>query len=511
MLMIVIVSSTAQVWTDIYGFKTGGNRISALKCDRDGGVLMGGSWVDSLRIFDTTIVTVEYADCFVIKIDTVGRISSLTRFGGPGFDYVYDLGIKKNGSVVVTGTFQKSMTVGDSNIIAPTYDAMFLAEFGDGPTPRWLTKALAYSGKSLAVLDNGDIFVAGQMGDTAVFGKADTLFGRGRQDFFTALYSPAGDLRWVRSGGGEDDDFAKKVAVGRNNALYFAGTFKDTILFDSDTLYPLSESFQSFAARLDTAGNTVWVLPIVGDAKAIVEELAIDNTDNLYVTGNFAGSLTIDTIALSANNEFEFFLAALTTDGHVRWVQHAEIASGTDIAFGKNNELFVTGNFDRRTTFGTYIIEAVAVEDIFVGNYSSDGICNWVITAGGCRSSIGWRIAANERNIFLSGEVDVNRSCSSCPMQFGELETTYTSEDYGRSFLAIVDYTIKNSVNRPIGHRLPYVQTARGLQRYFDLSGRELHAIPGRSLLQQRATGSFARQAVISQTGGRGKLFVDVR
>src|ERR1044071_9185803 len=66
--------------------------------------------------------------------------------------------------------------------------------------------------RGLATDRDGNVYMTGEFGATADFGK-QTLTSKGDLDFFVAKYSPSGECLWARQGGGLKTDRGYSVAV----------------------------------------------------------------------------------------------------------------------------------------------------------------------------------------------------------------------------------------------------------------------------------------------------------
>jgi hypothetical protein len=81
----------------------------------------------------------------------------------------------------------------------------------------------------------GNIFVAGYFAGTTDFDPSsavDSATSNGLGDAFIAKYSPTGSLIWSQEFGGSEDDQIIAMAIDTSNNIYVTGTFKTTVDFD---------------------------------------------------------------------------------------------------------------------------------------------------------------------------------------------------------------------------------------------------------------------------------------
>src|SRR5690606_41057846 len=112
-------------------------------------------------------------------------------------------------------------------------------------------------GYGLTIGADGGVYVGGRFQETATFGDA-TLVSAGGWDVFLAKYSPEGDLRWVRSGGGLDNDEGFGLASDAWGNVYATGLFFDTATFGDTTLVGAGGR-DVFLPKYSSDGEHPWV------------------------------------------------------------------------------------------------------------------------------------------------------------------------------------------------------------------------------------------------------------
>ncbi|MGV3721472.1 MAG: SBBP repeat-containing protein, partial [Actinomycetota bacterium] len=85
----------------------------------------------------------------------------------------------------------------------------------------------------------GNVYLTGEFGDTADFGK-EKITSRGDLDFFVAKYSPQGECLWARQGGGAKTDRGYSVAADDQGGVFVTGHYQSSdALFGSEYSQPL--------------------------------------------------------------------------------------------------------------------------------------------------------------------------------------------------------------------------------------------------------------------------------
>jgi hypothetical protein len=474
LLTLLSVTTYAQVWTTAFGFHTASNAISTLQPGTGNTVYLAGHNYDSLVIGDTVLSSNGLYDCYVIKMDTSGTPLNILSFGGTGSDKLFDLVPKGEDHFVVTGMIQKYITIGDTTFYAPNPQAFFLAEFSDNGTLVWGTVGEMTSGVSLQCLSDGSVAVAGHFMDSVETSEGDTLRSAGKTDIFFARYAADGTPQWTRSLGSRNNDAVISLKVSSEDEIYLAGIFFDSLTVDSVTLVAPSDYEQSFIAKFDAFGNMLWVKGLLSEHTLTLSAITLDEVGNSFITGRFMNTAHIDSTVLEAEDEFAAFLGKIGAEGEVEWADKYSLATGNDLTLGDNDDFFLLGNFKKETTFGEITVTSHDIEDTYIGNFSRSGTCRWIQTAGGCRANYGNAMAVNGAHLFIAGYAD-RQLVSGCPMEFGSESVIFENEDAGRSFIAICNHTIENSVRKPWIFPVSEKSTGSAI-RIFDLKGRDISA-----------------------------------
>lgn len=445
-------------------------------CSNNGTIFIAGDWEDTLTFMDTTLVSNGRTDCYIAQIDTTGVRRSTIAFGDLNTDRIFAITLQSDGMLSATGYFQKTLHIGDTTVDAPVYEAFYLAAFNPDASLKWLRTSDAFCGKALISTASGLTAVAGQFTrGTATFTEGDTLVSRGNSDIFLTLYDKNGAVRWSVAAGGKSDDYATTVACSRNEELYLLGSFADTLFIEDSIIAADGSAELAFIAKFDTTGTLLWKKPLLSSSSVYASSVITDSAGNLYVTGSFKSSLTIDTLTINGDNEFDFFLAKLTPNGTPLWVTHSQLGFGSDLAAGPENSLFVSGNFKSNTTFGDFRVKSHDIEDIFLANFAPDGTCNWVTTAGGCRSANCNVLAADDHSLIIAGSIDKTGCVHACPIQMGQLEELFEIESEGATLLAMLDYTREPERIKVPHTLLPHFSTSYYQEKtVYDLMGRHL-------------------------------------
>lgn len=242
---------------------------------------------------------------------------------------------------------------------------------------------LDQGGASIAVDTNGNAYLAGVFAGTATFGST-ALTTVGNSDSFLAKYDLSGNLLWVKSCGGEQDDFIFGNAVDKAGNCYISGVFEGAMNLGGITLTNDADPFGQigFIAKYDTSGNVLWAKQISGTENNAAIGIAVDNAGNVFLTGDFSGTANFDSTSLvSGAGNNNIFVAKYDTQGNLLWARQAGGAdndAGLRIAVDSVGNCFVTGIVTGQASFGTNKLTSINLFDTFLAKYSATGSVSWV-------------------------------------------------------------------------------------------------------------------------------------
>jgi len=135
------------------------------------------------------------------------------------------------------------------------------------------------------------------------------------------------------NGGGGPDEWVKDIKTDAQGNVYVCGRVCYGANFNGDTMTTYQGYFSLFMAKLNCAGDLVWVKTAGTAAFNSMEAygLALDNYGNIYLTGYliaypFNPTQLFDTLIAEDTNDF--FLAKFDTSGNFKWAKIAGPGQG---------------------------------------------------------------------------------------------------------------------------------------------------------------------------------------
>jgi hypothetical protein len=330
--------------------------------DADGNVYVTGSFrSDAITLGSFLILNTDpifgTADIFLAKLDSAGNVLWAASAGGDTTDGAYSIACDGAGNLAITGAFTSSLIYFGSHTLTNNSIAnFFIAKYDSAGNVLWAhNNGNGYSwGQSIAADAAGNSIVLGILVDTAVTFGNETVYnadGLGyTPDLFIVKYDANGNVQWAQGVGGTDYDGDGSIAADAAGNVFIAGFyFSNTITIGSFVLINESTGGDDFfAAKLDPAGNVLWV----NDADGYCEPTAIttDSQGNCYVTGSFNAYVTFggDTLIEDGGLSSDVFVVKYHASGNPVW----QISGGGDhydeawsIAVNANLDVFITGEF----------------------------------------------------------------------------------------------------------------------------------------------------------------------
>lgn len=285
-------------------------------------------------------------DAFIVKLDANGNFIWASQLGGAESDMVNDIKLDAAGNVLTTGYFA------------------LLADFDPGPSVFPMT-AVGFS------------------------------------DIFISKLTTNGDFIWAKSVGSPFYEYGFSIAVDPLQNVLVCGSFPGPLTIDFDPgpgNFPVisSGAENAFVLKLTPAGNFDWVVTYDGNPVTMADQLTVDNTGNIIVSGPFDGTVDFDPLGagfpLTAGPMGSLFVTKLAPTGSFIWAGSMEgsgIVYYGDITVDPSNSIILAGNFENTVDFdpgpGTFNLTANGGADIFLVKLTDTGILDWAgqLGAGG--------------------------------------------------------------------------------------------------------------------------------
>ncbi|HEU0137242.1 MAG TPA: T9SS type A sorting domain-containing protein [Flavobacterium sp.] len=358
-------------WAGSFG-GVGEDVIRGMHVDAAGNVYTTGYFTDTAD-FDIGSGTFNLSsngwyDIFVQKTDSNGNLVWAKQFGGGGFDLGTGISTDNAGNVFITGVFEESVdfSPGGGTLTSLGGQDIFILKLDAGGNFLWAKTVGGPGYEETTAIDttpDGEVVLAGHFSEDADFDPGtgtSLLSSAGSNDTFLFRLSAAGNLVWAKRYGGPEIDIAMDLEVGVSGHIYLTGYFEGTADMNPNTdqamfLTSGAEGFAAYVSHLDASGQLIYA-GITHGGSVQNNNIAVDNTGNMYVVGYFSGTANFNHIASSGTNTeftaadfFNAFVARYNADGSIAWARHI---SGTDTIFGFGIGVDSVGNVYTSGYFG---------------------------------------------------------------------------------------------------------------------------------------------------------------
>ena len=254
----------------------------------------------------------------------------------------------------------------------------------------------------ISINANGNLFFAGSFRGTVDFDPApSTTLNRtaNGDDIFIGKYTADGELfnsnSLVVAGDAQTQYITEMVVKGPN--VYVTGVVDGSASFPTGVALPVNTVATNgnndiLLAKFDEGLLNLWAYNIGGASIDFANGIAVDGSDNIYLTGQFQGTANFDpsgngtSKVLSApGSQGDIFIAKYNTNGELIWafnIGGSFADAGRDLKLDLSGNLIVTGKFNGTVDFdpgpGTAnISSSPTVGSTFIAKYTPNGDLVW--------------------------------------------------------------------------------------------------------------------------------------
>ncbi len=231
-------------------------------------------------------------------------------------------------------------------------------------------------------------------------------------------------LDWVsKIGSVTGTESGKSIVTDNNGNVYTVGHFESDVDADPGAAnYPLTSNGMAdiLITKSDSDGNLLWASSIGGVANDAAYGVAINSSNEIYITGYYQGTVdfnpssSVTNFMYSSNGSIDIFLLKLDSNGNYIWANSVG-GWGTDIGYAVDTDAsgnaLIAGSFSSTnvdfnpSASATNYLNAVGGTDGFYAYYSSNGDYTYAKGFGGTADDV---VTAIDYNVFnFSGYVNL--------------------------------------------------------------------------------------------------------
>jgi len=201
-------------------------------------------------------------------------------------------------------------------------------------------------------------------------------------------------LEWVNVFGGTSNDIIATIAVDANGDIVSFSRFANTVDVDPGPGITnfISNGQDDFCIqKLNSSGGLIWAKQIGGVLSEGTNDIVIDDSSNIIISGYFKGTTDFDPgpgifNLTSLGTYSDFFLLKINSNGDFQWAKSMHSSQFNfmgNLATDDNNNIYQVGGFsdslDIDPSAVTLYITSVAIYDyaMFIQKLNPDGSLAW--------------------------------------------------------------------------------------------------------------------------------------
>lgn len=348
---------------------------SGVVVDSQDNVLITGTFSGVGDFGSTTLAFNGNRDVFLAKLDSNGNWQWVKQAGDLGENGKGGIAIDSKDNIYLSGTYTADSKVGSFTIkYNGSYRNTWILKANSNGIWQWAKSINGYSihGTMVTVDKQDNLYIAGHGGGQIKFDNVQT--GKISGNVFVLSLDPTGKARWIaweKSATGGGSTRASKIIPDSKGNILLVGNYLDQASFGSTHLpySATSRSRQAYVAKLSNQGKWLWAKAIASPFNERLLGVTVDQQDNVYVTGFFEGIITLAGTNLKSAGDTDVLVAGLDSSGNWLWALQGGstgIDRGSDLYVTQQGDLFVTGKFGGKGSFGSINFQSTASRNMFL-------------------------------------------------------------------------------------------------------------------------------------------------
>lgn len=404
------------VWSNSAG-SANADASNACVINEAGEVYSAGDFSSTITFSNNSTLTSSGAkDVFLTKFKADGTISWAKKISSSGEDHCSDLKMDDNGNLVIVGDFSGNLDFGNGVTLtnAGSSDA-FVAQLDSDGNANW---ALSAGGSgddkasSVEVDGQGNIYVSGHFNSMDGNFGANPMITIGENDAFVAKITSNGTISWMNSLGTTNNEMFNDLAVNSSGKLLVTGSFDNLLILGDDTLNTSAGS--KVVVQYSAEGSLDWGNQEAGSSDMEDGKIEVDKDDNIYTSGMFEGTITIDGKEYISAGGTDAIIIKHNSEGQVTWVQTMGGSGNdrcSDLDITNDGWVIAGGSFEGMSSFGADNLTSAGGSDNFIASLNGNGEVESAISSGGEMNEKLHGVSANSSNqVVATGSFEGNSS-----------------------------------------------------------------------------------------------------
>ncbi len=347
-----------------------------------------------------------------------------------GYTGKYDVDLDKVAKAPDGGVLMMGFIRGRFNFAGITVDAAnsdfssegFLIKFDAQGKAQWFKKYTALGSVSIDSDEAGNIYIIGRFASNPSSEPRFISCSVPADPDYTSSYymtklDPQGNCLWVKKVGTGNYSFIHSIAIAKSGNIIATGR-------GSGTLGTNSLTDNMFVASFNATGELGWVVQGSASVSSIGNSVALDDAENIYVSGSYNGSSISfgDNKTVAATSGM--YVVKFNATGQCQWASNAGgyslRPSPAGIVSDAVGNTYVSGITRKDSKFGDRVLSASINDPFFIAKYAPNGQCEWVKGSSGATGQLGGLVTLDKDNVYIGGSF-------SGTVSFGSLSIESTS------------------------------------------------------------------------------------
>ena len=337
-------------------------------------ILLAGTYKDSLFLSPIQLKDPNLSGLYIAKMDPYLEPYRVEIPVKGERIKINSLVKDKNGNLYICGNFRRWISVNDSIITATHRRDQFVLKTDPDGKIDWIRTWSIKDYKSNVFLqanNNGELILAGTFERSLHVGDT-IIYSNGNRDVYIVKFDSTGGRAWIKSLGGESNEKAGPLAIDKTGNIFSALNFTESFIFQ-DTLYKSSSEEELLLVKINPGGDFIHSKHVKGIHSDMIHSLMTDSADNLYILGSVKGQLLFkqDTIS-SADRQRDIILLRIDPEGDYDWMKILQGVSedlGHTIFSNSVNHIFIGGSFSGNLKIDEIEIISHGIKDVFFTKY----------------------------------------------------------------------------------------------------------------------------------------------
>jgi len=205
---------------------------------------------------------------------------------------------------------------------------------------------------------------------------------------FQLINAQSTTWNWTRQlNGPTNEEEIDAVASDAAGNVYISGKFEQSVEIEGVNLPLISAGLPDIMfTKYDIDGNMIWTKQYGSTGNDNVFDADCDSQGNIILSGYFEGTVTFDTITLSALGGTDMMVLKFNPNGNIIWAKQMGGSSddgGNEVSVGVNDRIVVGAQSEGVFSAGSFSFPNTGSQDAYLISITSDGTVEWVRSVQG--------------------------------------------------------------------------------------------------------------------------------